>query len=155
VKFIEGMLIYFGRKGDMSNTQIENVVRDIMDKYYYFRLEDIALCFKRARQNPVTYGKLYNHIDGSIILGWLSKYDKERDEVLHSFPADYKPPTFTEEKCSREEYVEILQARIAGGDLYANELLQRFECIDKTFFSDRFEYGNYKYQRKHKFDDKK
>ena len=41
IKFIEGTLEYFSfKRTDMSSQQIVMIVNDIMEKYFYFRLED-------------------------------------------------------------------------------------------------------------------
>ncbi|WP_115171322.1 hypothetical protein [Sphingobacterium spiritivorum] len=39
-------------------------------------LEDIAICMNNAKLGH--YGKLYNRLDGAIILGWLTEYQKEK-----------------------------------------------------------------------------
>ena len=52
ISFIHGMLRYFGRKKtDMDSFLVKNLVDDILTKYYYFRIEDVCLCFKIARMD--------------------------------------------------------------------------------------------------------
>lgn len=153
VKFIEGTLLFYGRsREDMNDYQVASIVSSILDKYYYFRIEDVCLCFKRARENS-SYGGFYGKIDGSVIMSWFAAYDKERDEVIHSMPEE-KINVFTGEEYSREEYIEMLKAKIAGGDLYANEALRRVGTFERIMFDRRGEYASYKYWRKHKFDNK-
>lgn len=89
----------------------------------------------------------------SVIMNWFATYDKERDEIIHSFN-DVSTEHDTSENISREEYKEILLARIAGGDLYANADYMKMCEINNIFFENRFEIGNYKYNRLHKFDKK-
>ena len=136
----------------MNDYQAASVVNSILDKYYYFRSEDVCLCFKRARENS-SYGGFYGKIDGSVIMSWFATYDKERDEVIHSMPEE-KMNVFTGEEYSREEYIEMLKAKIAGGDLYANEALRRVGTFERIMFDKRGEYASYKYWQKHKFDNK-
>lgn len=151
VKFIEGTLLFYGRnRDDMNDYQVASIVNSILDKYYYFRIEDVCLCFKRARENSA-YGGFYGRIDGSVIMSWFATYDKERDDAIHSI-GEYKIEYDTSESVSREEYKEILLAKIAGGDLYANADYMRMSEVDRFFFDKRIEVGNYKYNRKHKFD---
>lgn len=145
--------MFYGRtREDMNYYQVASVVNSILEKYYYFRIEDVCLCFKRARENSA-YGKFYGRIDGSVIMNWFATYDKERDEIIHSFN-DVSTEHDTSENISREEYKEILLARIAGGDLYANADYMKMCEINNIFFENRFEIGNYKYNRLHKFDKK-
>lgn len=154
VKFIDGTLLFYGRsREDMNDYQVAHIVNSILDKYYYFRIEDVCLCFKRARENS-SYGGFYGRIDGSVIMGWFATYDKERDEVIHTLN-DVKVENSTAENISREEYKEILLVKMAGGDLYANADYMKMCEIDKIFFDKRIEIGNYKYNRLHKFDNKR
>lgn len=134
----------------MNDYQVTSIVNSILDKYYYFRIEDVCLCFKRARENS-TYSGFYGRIDGSVIMKWFATYDKERDDVIHSL-GEVKREYDTSESVSREEYKEILLAKIAGGDLYANADYLRMREVDRFFFDRRIDVGNYKYNRKHKFD---
>lgn len=136
----------------MNDYQVASVVNSILEKYYYFRIEDVCLCFKRARENSA-YGKFYGRIDGSVIMNWFATYDRERDEIIHSFN-DVKIEHNTSENISREEYKEILFAKMAGGDLYANADYMKMCEINNLFFDKRIEIGNYKYNRLHKFDKK-
>lgn len=154
VRFIGGMLEYYGRsKDDMSNYQVVAIVNDILEKYYYYRIEDVCLCFKRARQNS-KYKDFYGRIDGSVIMSWFATYDKERDEVINSMPQGRAPIDVTGEECSYEEYREILEAKVAGGDLYANQYLRNMRSFHKALNDDNVIYGNYKYHRKHKYDNR-
>lgn len=153
VKFIEGTLLFYGRsREDMNDYQVASIVNSILDKYYYFRIEDVCLCFKRARENS-SYGGFYGKIDGSVIMSWFATYDRERDDIIHSLN-DVKVNCNTSENISREEYKEILFAKMAGGDLYANADYMKMCEVNKIFFDKRFEIGNYKYNRLHKFDNK-
>lgn len=157
VKFIEGMLRYYGYVPDMEKTvsdgQVATLVNDICEKYYYLNIEDVCLCFKKARQSPERYGKFYGKFDASVVMNWFAMYDKERDEAIQSIKEE-KPNVFTGEECSRDEYIEMLQARMAGGDLYANEALQRVGSFERIMYSNRIDYGNYKYWQKHRYDNR-
>ena len=149
VKFIEGMLVYLGRpREEIINQQCLMIINDILEKYQYLTLEDVCLCFKKARTSPNLYGKFYGKIDGSTILNWFAIYDKEREETIHSMPIE-TPDPFTGEEMSRDEYIECLKARIAGGDLYANADYLKAEDM-RLKFDNSYELGNYKYHRKMK-----
>lgn len=144
------MLLYFGRTTeDMTKEQLEYVVKDIIQTYYYLHIEDICLCFKRARIYN-RYDKFYGKIDGSVILKWFSTYDKERDEVIQSLPQQTQT-IYTGTEMSREDYIEMLEAMVAGGDLEANERLRMVSSVSDSFNSDRRMYLKYQSDKKSKY----
>lgn len=63
----------------MSATQVATTVDLIIEEYPYMKTDDFKLCFKNAMK--MKYGENYNRIDGSIIMGWLREYNKERCAV--------------------------------------------------------------------------
>lgn len=60
----------------MTATQVAITVNLIIEEYPYMKTDDFKLCFKNAMK--MKYGENYNRIDGSIIMGWLCEYNKER-----------------------------------------------------------------------------
>lgn len=153
ISFIKGMLLYFGRTTeDMTKEQLEYVVKDIIQTYYYLHIEDVCLCFKRARIYN-RYDKFYGKIDGSVILKWFSTYDKERDEAIQSLPQQTQT-IYTGTEMSREDYIEMLEAMVAGGDLYANEKIRMVSRISDSFNKDRRMYLKYQSDKKSKYSNK-
>lgn len=67
---------FFNVGKNLSNPQITITADLIMSQYWYFKIEDIKLCLRRAMCKE----KLFDRLDGNIILGWLSEYDSERTE---------------------------------------------------------------------------
>lgn len=156
VKHIHGMLLYFGYDVDaMSGYQVAEIVDDILEKYWYFRLADVSLCFKKARMES-GYGNFYGRVSGKVIMGWFARYDRERDEVLAMMPMAPMESTLTgdvaNEVMSREEYEEIRLAKAAGGDMDAYGACIAAERNRKMFWNMRYEVGNYKYNTKHRYD---
>lgn len=155
IKFIEGTLEYFSfKRTDMSPQQIIMIVNDIIEKYYYFRLEDVCLCFKKGRIDS-TYRKFYGRVDGSVFLDWFAMYDKERENVVQSHPSNNQAPVDLSNGVPFEVYEEDMLARIAGGDLYANEQYQHMLSVQKWLSMNMGAYKNYQYNRKHRFDNRK
>lgn len=136
----------------MNAFQISTTVDFIIEKFYYLKLEDLKLCFKKAMMGE--YGKMYNHIDGQIILNWITKYDKAREEFIQSLPNDNLQVSQTDEDISREEYKEILLAKMAGGDLWASLEYMPIAEVDNFFNSIKGECSVYKYNQIHKFNNK-
>lgn len=155
IKFIEGSLEYFSfKRTDMSPSQIVMIVNDIMEKYYYFRLEDVCLCFKKGRIDS-NYRKFYGRVDGSVFLDWFAMYDKERENAVQSHPSNNVAPVDLSNGVPFAQYEEDMLARIAGGDLYANEQYMRMKSVQQLFAMNMGAYKNYQYNRKHRFDNRK
>lgn len=155
IKFIEDSLEYFSfKRTDMSPSQIVMIVNDIMEKYYYFRLEDVCLCFKKGRIDS-NYRKFYGRVDGSVFLDWFAMYDKERESAVQSHPSNNVAPVDLSNGVPFEQYEEDMLARIAGGDLYANEQYMQMKSVQRLFAMNMGAYKNYQYNRKHRFDNRK
>ena len=154
IKFIEGTLMFFSfKKDDMPNAQIVMIVNDIIEKYYYFRLEDVCLCFKKGRLDA-NYRKFYGRLDGSVFLEWFARYDKERENVLQSHPSNNQSVTNLMQGVPWEEYKRDLEERVANGDEKAKEYLENMESVKRKMEEGLGAYKNYQYNRKHRFDDR-
>lgn len=151
VKFIEGMLRYFGFNphGDASvdDMQVNTLCNDILEKFHYLTIEEVCLCFKKARQNPLKYGKFYGKFDASVVMNWFNMYDSERSEIVEGIPS-YQTSK-TEDSISREDYILFLQSCQLAGDLTVQSSLDMIEETHKILTQG---YQAYKYQREHKFD---
>lgn len=60
----------------MSAVQVAQTADLVIEEFYYLKPDDLKLCFTKAKKGA--YGKLYDRIDGQIILEWLRQYDQER-----------------------------------------------------------------------------
>ena len=154
IKFIEGTLMFFSFSKDaMPNAQIVMIVNDIIEKYYYFRLEDVCLCFKKGRVDA-NYRKFYRRVDGSVFLEWFAKYDKEREAAVQSHPSNNQSITNIMQGVPWEQYKEELEKRVADGDEQAKEQLEQMESVRRLFEEGKGALSNYRYNRKHRFDPK-
>lgn len=154
IRFIEGTLMFFSFSKDaMPNAQIVMIVNDIIEKYYYFRLEDVALCFKKGRVDA-NYRKFYGRLDGSVFLEWFANYDKERESVLQSHPSNNQTIPLISQGIPWEQYKEDLERRIAEGDEEAKKNLEAMESVRRRFEEDKGQLHAYRYNRKHRFDPK-
>ena len=152
IKFIEGTIDWFGyKKDDMPDSRISMLVNSIIEKYFYFTIEDVCLCFKRGREND-SYDKFYGRLDCSVFLRWFAKYDKEREEAVQSHPSnnlkveDYNGVPY-------ELYKEELLAKIEEGDESARKALENMESVRRMFAADAGKVFAYQYNRKHRLDD--
>lgn len=63
----------------MGKDMIQEVALRIVYQFGGLTLEDIALCFHQA-QNGV-HGKVFNRIDGAVLMDWLHKYEKDVRDI--------------------------------------------------------------------------
>lgn len=155
VEFIRKVIVFFGYELTATDDeQVVSIVNSIIKTYYYFRLADLKVCFDRAKTRS-SYGKFYGRFDGSVILGWFSQYDKERDEAIQMMQ-DAQIQSVSSapigEAMSRREYEEVRLAKAAGGDMDAYAACIAQEKNKSTFWENRFQSGNYRYNQLHKYD---
>lgn len=67
---------FFNVGKNMNDMQIALTVDLIIEQFWYFKLEEIKYCFRRAMMRE----RLFDRLDGNIIIGWLREYDVERTE---------------------------------------------------------------------------
>ena len=67
-------LEFFNATETMSDVQVAITVDLIMEEYPYLKMDDLKLCFKNAMK--MKYGRIYNRIDGQVIMSWLREYNK-------------------------------------------------------------------------------
>lgn len=126
VLIMNDMLDFFNAGNDMNDTQVALTVDLILEEYPYMQADDITLCFRRAMKGK--YGKLYNRIDGQIIMGWLREYNKERCAAADNQSYNEHKAHLSEEARPTQgifyaEYRAELERRADSGDLEAKGLL--------------------------------
>jgi len=73
---------FFNVAGNMSNSQIEETAYLLFDAYRHLRIDDVVLCLKWAKAGR--YGKVYDRMDGNIILSWFAAYFAERQDAIEA-----------------------------------------------------------------------
>ena len=126
VLIMNDMLDFFNAGNDMNDTQVALTVDLILEEYPYMQADDITLCFRRAMKGK--YGKLYNRIDGQIIMGWLREYNKERCAAADNQSYNEHKAHLSEEARPTQgifyaEYRAELERRADSGDPEAKRLL--------------------------------
>lgn len=78
------LLIETNKFFSVKNGLNEDIVYDITDlilaEYKNFTMYDIGLCFKMAKLGR--FGKVYERLDGGIIMDWVYQYAKQRDKAI-------------------------------------------------------------------------
>lgn len=62
--------------------QIGTIASELCADYHYLTLAEVQYVMKQGVKG--SYGKLYDHLDISIILEWFAQYDAERVEIAAS-----------------------------------------------------------------------
>ena len=75
-KIIKQTASFFNVGGAINDQQIQETAVLIMDTYHFLNITDFVLCFKMAKQGK--FGKLFDRLDGAIVLGWLEEYNELR-----------------------------------------------------------------------------
>lgn len=109
---------------NMNDAQIALTVDLIIEQFWYFKLEEIKYCFRRAMMRE----KLFDRLDGNIIIGWLREYDSERTDVAISISEKEDAEALSRRgisddgAISLDQYIERLEAE-AITDRSASERL--------------------------------
>lgn len=78
-KIIIDVVMFFNVGKIMNDNQAAQTADLIIEEYYFLKPDDFKLCFNRAKKG--LYGKVYDRIDGAVILEWLGRYEKERGSI--------------------------------------------------------------------------
>jgi|GEM_PF-1110318 len=118
---------FFNVGKNMNDAQIALTVDLIIEQFWYFKLEEIKYCFRRAMMRE----KLFDRLDGNIIMGWLREYDTERTEEAIRIPEQRDTQQVNEtadcpEAVSFEDYVADLRNR-ALKDKKAAQVLKEID----------------------------
>lgn len=124
---------FFNVGKNMNDIQVAMTADLIIELYWYFKLEEIKYCFRRAMRTE----KLFDRLDGNIILGWLQAYDNERteeamrisdQEAIQAANQRYEAPG----AIPYQEYVAMRRKEAEEGDTKAKELIADIDWIFST-----------------------
>lgn len=76
------LIEFFNVGSPMGVEQLNQTTKLIISEYYFLKPDDFRFCFDRAMKGY--YGKIYNRLDGAIIMEWLNKYIDERAEFAEN-----------------------------------------------------------------------
>lgn len=75
-KWIYDTIAFFNLGKNMNETQVLETSLLIIEKYPFLGIQDIYFIFREAK--TLKYGKLYDRLDGQIILEWFKMHWDER-----------------------------------------------------------------------------
>ncbi len=79
---IISLLKYYQTSEQIPVEMIGLIADRIIWKFGGLSLEDIAVCFNMAMNGDL--GKVYNRIDGGVIMSWLQSYSQRQEEVIYA-----------------------------------------------------------------------
>lgn len=116
---------FFNASNTMNDSQVAVTTDLIIEEYPYFKIDDLKLAFRNAMKGR--YGEIYNRLDGSVIMGWLKQYNRERSTRADSLSFNEHKQQTEEESSGLyyDDYRKMLQEKAAGGDREAQKALKR------------------------------
>lgn len=122
---------FFNVGKNMNDTQVAMTVDLIIEQHSDLKLEEIKYCFRRAMMRE----KLFDRLDGNIIIGWIRDYDAERTEEAISLSehddsvAQNRLLPRADDSVSFSQYLGLLRQKAAGGDEQAAKDLAQAEKL--------------------------
>lgn len=125
VLLLEEVVSFFNASNTMEDTQVAFTTDMIIEEYPYFKVDDMKLALRNGMKGK--YGEIYNRLDGSVIMGWLRKYNMERCARADTLSFnEHKHMNDTEGSgMYYNDYRKMLQEMAANGDMEAEKALKR------------------------------
>ena len=125
---------FFNVKGNMTESQIALTAELILDNpaFYDLSLGNIKACFRRQMREA----KLYDRLDGNIIIGWLKEFKSEMADCCYESNLEKEKKETEAEGVTFELYVKLLAERAGNGDLKAKKILVDIQQRNKTLSSE-------------------
>lgn len=116
---------FFNVRGNMNAKQIKLTAELILDNpgFYDLTLGNIKACFR----HKMATARLYDRLDGNIIIDWLREFKSEMAEHLYDRRlGDREPVDKSPDAISYKVYMAMLEARANDGDKEAQEIIQDY-----------------------------
>ena len=100
---------FCGVRQKMSAGQLEQTARGIVSEYFYLKISELLLFFRRFR--ACRYGRFYGVVDPMVIMGALKDFVTERNEDLDRIETGLKAELSEINRrgaVSREEYERMV-----------------------------------------------
>jgi hypothetical protein len=78
--WIADLVQFFNVGKTMNEQQVGITVDLVLKRFFFLKPEDFKICFENAKSG--NYGRLFDRLDGSIIIEWLSDYCSERINIF-------------------------------------------------------------------------
>jgi len=132
IESVSNMVNFFNLKLNLSASQITDIAESIMDEFKDLSLSDIKVFCKRCKIGNIVaggkvleIGKVYDRLDGAMILGWLNIFREAKAiELEHQYQKEKNEQNFVRTSELDEEGLKKLQALIQVAEIIKNEPMQ-------------------------------
>lgn len=112
IVWITDLCNWFNVGKNMNADQIKQLSKMVYKRCYWMTIQEFKVFFDMAKSNK--FGKLYDRIDGAIIIEWLdqfeslrdSEFERIRDEEYRMIKIEDKPEEYS------NGYIELLKSII-------------------------------------------
>jgi len=89
VKLLKNLVTFFNVGKSMNDMQVAETVELIFKQYYFLNIADFKVCFDGVKAGKyLDGGRLFDRLDGQIILGALAAYCEERMNVAETLSTE-------------------------------------------------------------------
>lgn len=122
--FIKELKEWFNVKQNITNEQISMTAEMIVDNkgFYDLSLGNIKSCFRKRMMSE----KLYDRLDGNIIIQWLREFKSEMADHCEATSINERKDD-TSSAISYEVYLANLKAKAETGDTHSQKVLSDIE----------------------------
>lgn len=121
---IEDVNLMFRKDRRMEPREIALTAKRIVDKYWYFKPEDIKKCFEGRRPKQFV-------LEGDSFLSWVAEYDLQRDNACEDEAQNGKENDVVPNAISHEVYLGMLKSKANSGDKDALKILEQYQKRSK------------------------
>ena len=122
---------FFNVKGNMNAKQTKLTAELILDNdnFYDLTLGNIKACFRQKMMSE----KIYDRLDGNIIIGWLREFKSEMADICENASMGRERAKQREEvsgnagAITHTAYLAMLEARANDGDKEAQQILDDYK----------------------------
>lgn len=141
VIILADLIKFFNVGKSMNDTQLAETVKLIMAEYYFLKLEDLKLCFNGMKSGKyIDGGKLFDRLDGQIIMLALKAYTEERIEIAEILSNEKHKVVTDSEK--EDRYLIALEDNYLQENSEGYEEVSKRELATKYFFSEAIRIKN-------------
>lgn len=130
---VSEVVLFFNVGKNMNASQVALTADLILQRYWYLKVEEIKAVFRKAMNRA----KVFDRLDGNVIIGWIAEYDAERDDLMEQININEKnraenaAPLDISDGIDFKTYASNIRSRVANGDKQAMELLNGVEFFEK------------------------
>lgn len=133
VKLLGSLITFFNVGKSMTDLQVIETCKLILQEYYFLKIEDLKLCFDGMKTGKyLPNGQLFDRLDGNIILQSLNKYTEERIQIAE-IVSNEKHKAMADEY-DAEEYLVKINGNYVMGTLDNGEEVEHKDMATKFDF---------------------